>query len=337
MGTNGLDGVASATHRTVLVTGGLGCVGAWTIRLLLDRGDRPIVFDLGEDRHRLELVLTPDELANLIFIQGDIGELTAVETAIDSSDATDVIHLAALQIPFCAADPSMGARVNVVGTVNVFEAVKRRRDRLNRVTYASSDGVYGPTDGGTDGAVPEDAEPHPLTHYGVYKVANEGTARVYWHQDGLPSTAIRPYVIFGPGRDQGLTSSPTTAMLAAALGRSYEISYSGRSQLQYVRDVALAFVSAMDARDPGARVFNMGGDAVAMTDVVEAIEAAAPNIKGRISVAERTLPYPEAFTGSAHEALDLPAATPLRDAVRETVDTFRRSFAEGKIRDEALG
>ena len=74
-----------------------------------------------------------------------------------------------------------------------------------------------------------------------------------------------------------------------------------------------------------------------MTEVVEAIEEAAPDMKGRISVADRGLPYPEAFAGSIHEALHLPAATPLRDAVRETVEAFRRSAAAGKIGEEALG
>ena len=85
-----------------------------------------------------------------------------------------MIHLAALQVPFCRADPSLGARVNVVGTVNVLEAAARRE--LGRVVYASSVAAY-------DALDDHDAAPAmqgvPSTLYGVYKRANEGTAHVY--------------------------------------------------------------------------------------------------------------------------------------------------------------
>ena len=66
---------------------------------------------------------------------GDITDLAAVEAVLDDHAITNVIHLAALQVPFCRADPPRGALVNVVGTVNVFEAVKRagRRDGAGRL------------------------------------------------------------------------------------------------------------------------------------------------------------------------------------------------------------
>ena len=86
-----------------------------------------------------------------------------------------------------------------------------------------------------------DPSGHPSTHYGVYKFANEGTARIYGADDGIPSVGIRPYVVYGVGRDQGMTSSPTFAMLAAAVGRPWTISYSGTSHLQLASDTAAAF------------------------------------------------------------------------------------------------
>ena len=52
----------------------------------------------------------------------------------------------------------------------------------------------------------------PRTLYGVYKLANEGTARVYWQEDGVASVGLRPFSVYGPGRDQGLTAGPTLAM-----------------------------------------------------------------------------------------------------------------------------
>ena len=59
----------------------------------------------------------------------------------------------------------------------------------------------------------------PRTLYGVYKQANESTAKVYYQDHDLSSIGLRPYVIYGPGRDQGMTSTPTKALLAVARGR----------------------------------------------------------------------------------------------------------------------
>ena len=88
----------------------------------------------------------------------------------------------------------------------------------------------------------------PGTLYGVYKRANEGTAHVYWADHGVASVGLRPHTVFGPGRDQGLTSAPTTAMLAAACGRPYRIPFGGTSQFQYAPDAARAFVSGGPGR-----------------------------------------------------------------------------------------
>src|SRR4029079_5905398 len=133
----------------------------------------------------------------------------------DDGGVTNVIHLAALQVPFCRADPPRGALVNVVGTVNVFEAVKRRLDRMAPIAYTSSMGAYSSADvDPATGRLLEDADPHPLTHYGVYKVANEGTARIYALDDGLRSIGVRPLTVYGAGRDQGMTSGPTVAIAA---------------------------------------------------------------------------------------------------------------------------
>ena len=61
---------------------------------------------------------------------------------------------------------------------------------------------------------------------------------MYWTVDEISSVGLRPYVVYGVGRDQGLTSGPNAAMLAAAAGEAYTIGYSGRSQLQLAEDVA---------------------------------------------------------------------------------------------------
>ena len=317
-----------------LITGALGCIGAWTVRNLVREGTPVVVFDLASDPRRLKLIMSDDELARVTFVTGDITDLEALERALDEHAITRVIHLAALQIPFVRANPPLGARVNVVGTVNVFEAVARRRDRIGRLVYASSAAVYDAVDAGESGVVAHGAAGHPTTLYGVFKQANEGTARVYWQDAQVASIGLRPYIVYGPGRDQGLTSSPTKAMVAAALGKPYHIPYGGRAAYQYADDVARTFIACARAPFQGAEIFNLGGSVATMGEIVAAIEAAAPEVRGLITFDDKPLPFPEAFDAAPLEQVigALPF-TPLAQAVAATIALFRERIAAGMMPD----
>jgi len=317
-----------------LITGALGCIGAWTVRNLVREGTPVVVFDLASDPRRLKLIMSDDELARVTFVTGDITDLEALERALDDHAITRVIHLAALQIPFVRANPPLGARVNVVGTVNVFEAVARRRDRIGRLVYASSAAVYDAVDAGESGVVAHGAAGHPTTLYGVFKQANEGTARVYWQDAQVASIGLRPYIVYGPGRDQGLTSSPTKAMVAAALGKPYHIPYGGRAAYQYADDVARTFIACARAPFQGAEIFNLGGSVATMGEIVAAIEAAAPEVRGLITFDDKPLPFPEAFDAAPLEQVigALPF-TPLAQAVADTIALFRERIAAGVMPD----
>jgi nucleoside-diphosphate-sugar epimerase len=283
------------------------------------------MFDLSTDPRRPALLLEPERLAKVASVAGDISDLPALEQALDEHEITNVIHLAALQVPFCRADPSLGARVNVVGTVNVLEAVARRSVAMAPVIYASSIAAYD-ADGTLDGAV------GPGTQYGVYKRANEGTAALYWSDREVPSVGLRPHTVYGPGRDQGLTSSPTAAMLAAAAGRPFEIPFGGRFQFQYVPDVAGAFVLASRSQARSATVHGLFSRAVHMSEVVAAIEATEPAAAGTITFVDQQLPFPaEADHASLREIIGEPPETPLQDGVRETIGRFRELIASGAV------
>jgi UDP-glucuronate 4-epimerase len=310
-------------NERFLVTGALGCIGAWVVRLLLDDGCDVVVYDLGTSDHRLRLVVGEQRLDRIVRIAGDITALEQLERALDEHEITKVVHLAALQVPFCKADPPLGAAVNVLGTANVFEAVKRRADRIGRVVYASSAAVYGPAR--TSGVAPESVLEWPATHYGVYKIANEGTARVYWGDDRVPSIGLRPYVVYGPGRDQGVTSAPTAAMLAAARGEPFHIPFGGRTQFHYAPDVARAFIAASRSDHEGALVANLPAPAVHMSEIVAAIAAAAPGAD--VGYDDVQLPFPEELEAVALEHVLGPLEpTPLADGIRETVELFRASL-----------
>jgi nucleoside-diphosphate-sugar epimerase len=308
------------TSRT-LVTGALGCLGAWTLKALVDLGEEPVGLDLGTDDARLRLVLSDGEREKVTLVAGDITDLEALGRTLDEHGITHVVHLAALQVPFCRADPERGARVNVHGTVVVFEAVKERLGRIRGLAYASSTAVYNATD---RSPAPETGGTAPSTLYGVFKLANEGTARVYWNDDDVASIGIRPYVVYGPGRDQGLTSGPSLAMEAAARGEGHTIAYGGTAQYDYAPDVGRAFALAARAATEGAHVANFPGVPSTMQEVVDAIEAAAPAVAGRVFWEEGQLPFPEALEGRLLEHLIGPVApTSLADGTRATIEHFR--------------
>jgi UDP-glucuronate 4-epimerase len=323
----------SQSTENFLITGALGCIGAWTVRNLLQDGVGVTVYDLATEPRRLQLVLTEEEIAKVNFVTGDITDLDALGGALDANDITHVIHLAGLQVPFCKADPALGARVNVVGTVNVFEAVKQRLDRISRVTYASSIAVFGaPEDYEAGAALRDDDKLIPHTHYGVYKQANEGSAHVYWSDDKVPSIGLRPYVVYGVGRDQGVTSTPTTAMLAAAAGLPYHISYGGQTVFQYADDTARAFIQSARSDYQGAAAHNLGGLMPHMRDVKAAIDAAAPEMADKITFEDMQLPFPSEVDGSGLEsAIGTVSHKPLAEGVSETIELFRTLIVEGKI------
>lgn len=304
-----------------LVTGGLGCIGAWTLYHLVQQGLAAICFDIGDDRQRLDKLLSPDEQGNITFVRGDLTDKAQVEAVFADYGVTQVIHLAALQVPFCRANPALGAQVNVTGTVHIFEAAAAMG--LKHVTYASSVAVYGPPSAYPPGLLAPDAPRLPQTLYGVYKVCNEQTAEIYYQDQGLSSTAFRPYTVFGVGRDQGLTSEPTKAMQAAAGGSDYHIPFGGRMQFHYASDVARQFIEAAGSALEGAQVFNLGSPPVAVETVASLIMAHCPGVT--ITVGEQRLPFPDGVDASdLYKKATAVYETPLETAVAETIDRFRK-------------
>src|SRR6267143_6767132 len=167
--------------ETYFITGAQGCIGSWIVKALAERGDSIEVFDRSDDTRRLSAIMEPNDLKRVRFVTADITDAGAVLAAVKDSSARRIIHLAGLQVPACQADPAAGALVNVVGTLNVFEAA--RRVEVKSVIYASSAAVFGMSE--DDTPLNETAACEPGTHYGVFKRTNEGNARVYFLAHGL--------------------------------------------------------------------------------------------------------------------------------------------------------
>jgi nucleoside-diphosphate-sugar epimerase len=318
-------------HETFLLTGSMGCIGAWTIRNLVTAGVRVIATDVVTDPIRPSLVMTTEQLAQVTWAQLDITDLESLLALVERAQVTHIIHLAALQIPFCRANPALGARVNVVGTVNVFEAARRFQGQVQGLSYASSVAVYGPATLYPHRPVPVAAPLYPATLYGVYKQANEQTARVYWQDWQVGSVGLRPYIVYGVGRDQGLTSGIAKAILAAAAGQPYEIKFDGWVALQYADDIARMFIGAARAGYVGAALCNPRNDVVTVADFMAALQAQVPTAQITCS-ANNPLPFPaDLDDGDLRAILGQTPHTPLAAAIRATLDRFGTLLANGQV------
>jgi Nucleoside-diphosphate-sugar epimerases len=317
-------------NSTFLVTGAQGFIGAWVIKQLLAEGATVVGFDASSDPHRLRSIISDEQLNQVDFITGDITDPNTLTPIIESRGISHIIHLAGLQVPTCKAKPRVGGLVNVIGTINVFDAVCRSAGQVKKIVYASSAAVFGPTE--DDAPLGENDSLTPMTHYGVFKYCNEGNARVYFLDSGISSIGLRPLTVYGVGRDFGLTSDVTKAMKAAVIGRPYHIRFGGRTDLLYAADTADAFIKAAHSDLTGAFVFNVHGETRPIADVISEIETVRPESKGTITHSDASLPVPPEMDGSAiRNALGDLLTTSLADGTRETIEQFALLKSEGRL------
>ncbi len=307
----------------VLVTGAGGCIGSWTLALLTNAGVPAVAFDLSDDRRRPRLLMTEEQLAGISWVTGDIADTEAVAAAVARHHIRAIIHLAALQVPFCKADPVAGAKANVVGTVNVFEAA--RLHGLRRLAYASSIAAHSFLPGA----------PWLATLYGAYKLCDEMIARTYAEDWGVPSVGIRPGVVYGVGRDQGLTSKTTVAILAAAAGRPYTVPFSGEVSALHAGEVASAFIKAVSAERDEAQVFDLNGRPTTVAEWLDILREMAPG--AQLEIAGDPLPFPASLSDEAiRRYLGNYGPVPLREGIEATYAAFKRLLAKGALSAEAV-
>ena len=308
----------------ILVTGAQGCIGAWAVKSLLDRGLDVLIYDADPAPKRLSLIAPPEQVRRAAVETGRIEDGPRLKALVKDGGITHIVHLAAVLMPFCQANPAEGGLVNVIGTLNVFEAA-RDAGRPVRVVYASSSAVWGPEEAYGGGKLKEEDPLKPSTHYGVFKQANEGSARVFYLTNGISSAGLRPWTVYGVGRDRGLTADPTLAMRAVALGEPFRIRLTGHMDLQYVEDVAESFVRCLLAPLEGAHVFNLEGAVIAMDELIETLERLRPGASRLITAEGPQVPVAYRMDGSRLRAhvTGIPL-TPLEDGIRKTLEMFER-------------
>ena len=313
--------VADDSGERYLVTGSEGCIGSWAVRRLLAEGAQVIACDLAPAPVRIGRIVPPEQLARLEYLRLDLTEAGAIDALIARQGTTRIVHLAALQVPYVAADPLAGAEVNIVGTVRVLEAA-RRAVTVRGIAYASSSAVYG-----SDGAWGR-----ADTLYGAFKAANEETARFYARDYGTPSVGLRPCVVYGPNRDRGMSAAITHAIKAAVLGVGYTIPFRGEIDLQHADDVAAAFIASALAENDGAPVFDLHGDLVDVAEAVRLLTVAVPSSRALIRVGSAAVPGRVDFEDAELQTLvgELPK-TALAEGIAESIALFTRQRAEGTL------
>ena len=304
----------------ILVTGAAGCIGAWTVKLLSEVGAVPIVFDLTENRQRHELIMKNSE--SVIWELGDITDFDRLLAVAEKYKIEAIIHLAALQVPFCKVDPMGSTKINVIGSTNIIELARQKG--ISRFCYASSLAAQAMGD-----------NEWLATLYGAHKLCNEQMAAVYWQDWGQPSVGIRPAIVYGPGRDQGMSSAPTIAMLAAAVGKPYEIPFSGAVSYVHVEDAALRFISAVAKSYDGAFVFDLDGTPSNIEDVISLIKSYCPD--SQISFKGGAMPFPaDADNGKLNEFLGIDGCRPFAKGIEETMEAFGQARSRGLDLEQLL-
>ena len=208
----------------VVIYGGSGFIGSWITKFLLNNNFQITIFDKKTNKDFLNRIIGQN-VEKIDFVEGDILEY---ETVLKTAKGHSVlINLVGLMTPDCSNNPRLGNQVNIIGSINVFEAALEAK--CNLVVYTSSGGVYGQKD---------KINPFPETHYGAYKLAIEGIARAYNLENKLNSFGLRPFVVYGPGREIGGTASISLACKAVAENKEYKIKFGGGAGFVYVEDIA---------------------------------------------------------------------------------------------------
>ena len=181
----------------VLITGGMGVIGAEASRRFVQEGHRPVIFA----RHRDEWLIR-DILGEVDIELGDVLDMPRLLDVIKRHRITHIVHAAAFVGAVSAANPALSVQVNVMGMVNVLEAA--RAFDVTRVVYTSAKGVYGPALGEygapTYRPVPEDHPKNPKRIYDSAKLMAEQVGLYYQANMGMDVVVLRFATTYGPGK-----------------------------------------------------------------------------------------------------------------------------------------
>lgn len=257
-------------NANILVTGGCGLVGSTTIDLLLkDYAPGKIVILDNMSRGTSSNIEKALGDSRVSLVRGDIRDTDVVHKVTQGMDA--VIHMAALRITACAADPREAMAVMCDGSFNVVGAAQLAG--VKKVIAASSASVYGLADN-----FPTQETHHPYhnrTWYGASKIMLEGLLRSYNDMYGLPYIALRYFNVYGPRMDiyGKYTEVLIRWMERIAAGQPPLILGDGKQTMDfvYIEDIARSNILALQS-EASDEVFNVAsGKETSLNDLSAAL------------------------------------------------------------------
>ena len=319
----------------ILVTGGYGCIGAELIKWLLRNTDERVL--LGSrtiSQERTDRMFHDLDIERLSFVSLDVSDRANVDQVFTDNEITRIAHLGALQTPDCNAHRDLGLQINLAGTQHLLEACKASPIKIERFVFASSIAVYGPRASYPQERVPMLAEPNPVNVYGVWKLASEQLCKFFSEDTDTPTISLRPGVLFGPGRDAGLTSTPTKALKCVALGESYQIPFRTKQDYLYAPDVGAAFANALVEPFEGYGVFTLPAQTVAMPDFVAVMKSAAASVglgeRFQVSHGDDEVPFIcDLEFDEFAKAFPKTPRTDLETALRQSLNVYQAQVEKG--------
>jgi UDP-glucose 4-epimerase len=280
----------------VMITGGMGVIGAEASRRFVGEGHRPVIFA----RHRDER-LVRDILDQVDVELGDVLDMPRLLEVIKRHRITHIVHAAAFVGAVSQANPALSVQVNVMGMVNVLEAA--RAFDVERVVYTSAKGVYGPMLGEygapTYKPVPEDLPKNPKRIYDSAKLMGEQVGLYYQANMGVDVVVLRFATTYGPGKTARHGKMGVTSQIVEhpASGRPFRLAQGGEEKDDFIynKDSAYGIYLACMAKNPASRVYNIGtGVGRTLEDIARVIRNHLPNADIEIGPGLNFLgmPYP---------------------------------------------
>lgn len=260
----------------IFITGGTGCIGSVTIYKLLQSTEveKIVIATRSNNADPLKLWLGEDLDPRLEFVTLDVSNYSEIERVLLEVDPTCIIHLGAYQSPDCSRDHIGGMEINTGGTMALFDAAEKLSN-LQRFVFASSAAVYGMRSMYPQEIIPEDVPLAPPNHYGIWKLAGEHVARLFYDNTKVPTICLRLNTTYGKGRDKGKTSAPTNALKAIVMGSvsgevmPFEMPYQGRENYHFVEDVGTQFAAVATQDYQGFGAFNIQGETIPIKSFLE--------------------------------------------------------------------
>ncbi len=314
----------------ILVTGAGGFIGSHVVEQLLKEGKevRALVHYNGAGRWGfLEGLVSNASRGRLDIVAGDVRDPHQMERMVHGCDA--VLHLAALiAIPYSFNAAASYVETNVLGTLNILEACRRKQVR--RVIVTSTSEVYG-----TAQHVPM-TETHPLqaqSPYAASKIGADQLALSFYRSHGVPVVVVRPFNTYGP-RQSARAVLPTILSQILAGRSSVTLgNLNPQRDLTFVTDTARAFVAGLDKKGIEGEVIHFGqGSAVSVSELAGMCLKILKK-KGRVVIEKGRIRPPKSEVDvlvcdatRAHQVLGWVPQVSLEEGIRRTAAYIKENL-----------